>query len=121
MRITIEQRLELLDYLLENTRINEKFAETLAYRDEEAEKYFSLIEQLKDKNDKTNLLLDLPVSDLDLSVRAKNCLQRTGIMTLGDILFWSKMKLRCIRSLGNKCLHEIVEECREYGFELAEY
>ena len=50
---------------------------------------------------------ELPIEDLNLSMRAYNCLRRGGIKTIGDIMERSPDDLLAIRNLGMKSLLEI--------------
>ena len=57
-------------------------------------------------------LLDVDVSDLNLSVRSYNCLKRAGCSTVGDILALiaeDENGLRKIRNLGSRSEKEILE------------
>jgi DNA-directed RNA polymerase subunit alpha len=58
----------------------------------------------------------IPIEDLDLSVRAYNCLKREGIERLGDLLGWSQEDLLAIRNFGMKQVREIEDKLRKLGF-----
>lgn len=60
------------------------------------------------------------IADLDLSVRAYNCLRRARINTIGELAKKSVTDLMKVRNLGRKCLKEIIEKLRELGIELKE-
>ena len=53
---------------------------------------------------------ELPIDEIGLSIRAYNCLRRTGIITVGDLeKRMENMENMCtIRNLGRKCLNEII-------------
>jgi DNA-directed RNA polymerase subunit alpha len=66
-----------------------------------------------------NKIFETPIEDLDLSVRAYNCLKRAGITQVGEIL--QKLKkgqeeLLAIRNFGQKSLDELMERLEEKGF-----
>lgn len=63
--------------------------------------------------------LDTPVADLDLSVRASNCLDSAGIRTIGDLTRMNESDLLKIRSFGKTSLHEIKRKLSEMGLSLA--
>lgn len=50
------------------------------------------------------------IDSLDISNRAKNCLHRNGITTVGELLQKSYYDLTQIKSLGNKTINEIMQE-----------
>jgi hypothetical protein len=59
----------------------------------------------------------LSLDDLDLSVRSYNCLKRAGLTTLGDVVNIGLEGLSDVRHLNAKCLREIIEKLRYFGFE----
>lgn len=54
-----------------------------------------------------NILLDTPVTDFELSVRARNCLRKMNIRTLGDLLKTSEENLLSYKNFGETSLDEI--------------
>ena len=56
------------------------------------------------------------IEDLSLSVRAYNCLKRSGLMTLGQILEKSEEELLGLRNFGEKSYYELIDRLREMGF-----
>ncbi len=52
---------------------------------------------------------NLPIEDLDLSVRAYNCLKRAGITRIGQVLDMVVDDLLAVRNFGRKSLEELVE------------
>jgi DNA-directed RNA polymerase subunit alpha len=57
-----------------------------------------------------------PIEDLDLSVRAYNCLKRSGLMTVGQVLEKSEDELLSLRNFGRKSYDELKEKLIEKGF-----
>lgn len=58
-------------------------------------------------------LLDEPIGRLDLSTRARNCLEVAGIATLGDLVFKSEEELLAVKNLGQTVLTEIQKKLAE--------
>jgi DNA-directed RNA polymerase subunit alpha len=61
----------------------------------------------------------MPIEDLELTVRAYNCLKRAGITQVGEIL--EKLKkgqdeILAIRNFGQKSLDELIERLEEKGY-----
>lgn len=52
-------------------------------------------------------MLDMPISDFELSVRSRNCLRQMNIRTLGDLLKTSESELLSYKNFGETSLHEI--------------
>jgi DNA-directed RNA polymerase subunit alpha len=62
---------------------------------------------------------DVPIEDLDLAMRAYNCLKRAGITTVGEIierLERGPAEILAIRNFGQKSLVELIERLREKGY-----
>ncbi len=59
-----------------------------------------------------------PVEQLDLSVRALNCLKREGINTLGELLEYSMEDLMDIRNFGEKSVEEVRDKLTDMGLSL---
>ena len=81
------------------------------YYDEEAQK----------KRDRLSQVLGVPVSDFELSVRSRNCLQKMGIATLGDLTRCSEQELLASKNFGETSLVEIRDMLRSKGLELGQF
>ena len=57
----------------------------------------------------------LSIDDLDLSVRAYNCLKRAGILTIRDLVEKSENEMMKIRNLGKKSLKEVIDKIKDMG------
>jgi DNA-directed RNA polymerase subunit alpha len=57
-----------------------------------------------------------PIEDLTLSVRAYNCLKRSGLMTVGQVLEKSEDELLTLRNFGRKSYDELKTRLRETDF-----
>jgi DNA-directed RNA polymerase subunit alpha len=64
--------------------------------------------------------LQLPVEDLDLSVRSYNCLKREGIGTVGELVQKTEQDLLEIRNFGGKSIDEVKEKLAELGLGLSD-
>ncbi len=62
--------------------------------------------------------LDASISELDLNVRAYNCLQRAKIETLADLVSHTEEELLGIRNLGAKTVELIKEKIASRGLSL---
>ncbi|MBC7333640.1 MAG: DNA-directed RNA polymerase subunit alpha [Actinobacteria bacterium] len=56
-----------------------------------------------------------PIEELELSVRAYNCLKREGIDTVDKLLRYSEEELLDIRNFGQKSINEVKEKLKELG------
>ena len=62
--------------------------------------------------------LDLPIEDLDLSERPRNCLKRAQINTIGELLGKTEDDLLAITNFGQKSLDEVKVKLDERGLSL---
>jgi len=63
-------------------------------------------------------LLDTSIADLELSVRANNCLEMAKIETLGDLVSMTESQLLSLRSFGKTSLREVKRKLADLGLEL---
>ena len=63
-------------------------------------------------------LLKTKLVDMDLSVRAFNCLKRAGINTVEDLINKSEDDMMKVRNLGRKSLEEVLAKLDSLGFSL---
>jgi DNA-directed RNA polymerase subunit alpha len=64
-------------------------------------------------------VFDVPIEDLELSVRAYNCLKRAGIIRVGEViqrLEKGTEGLLSIRNFGQKSLDELMDQLQAKGF-----
>jgi len=62
--------------------------------------------------------LDLPIEDLDLSERPRNCLKRAQVNTVGELVEKTIDDLMAITNFGQKSLDEVVQKLDERGLSL---
>ncbi|MCL5972592.1 MAG: DNA-directed RNA polymerase subunit alpha [Firmicutes bacterium] len=73
------------------------------------------VERDEDKRDR---LLEMPIEELDLSVRSFNCLKRAGINTVGELTSKTDEDMMKVRNLGKKSLEEVKEKLVTLGLGL---
>ena len=62
--------------------------------------------------------LELPIEDLDLSERPRNCLKRAQVNSIGELLEKSEDDLLAITNFGQKSLDEVIQKLDERGLSL---
>lgn len=82
-------------------------------------------EMMDDNDTYMSQLLKTKLSDLDLSVRALNCLKAANIHTLADLVSYNKNDLLKFRNFGKKSLSEIEELLKNknlhFGMDISKY
>jgi len=73
-------------------------------------------QELRGEKTGQNRLMDTPIEELDLSVRAFNCLKANEIQTVGQLLQKREEELLALRNFGRKSLDEIKEKLVEKNF-----
>ncbi len=76
-------------------------------------------EQDKDRL-KRNAILDVPVTDFELSVRARTCLKKMNIRSLGDLLRTTEAELLAYKNFGESSLVEIKQMLASKGMRLGQ-
>ncbi len=62
----------------------------------------------------------ISIEELELSVRAYNCLKRANIHSLGELLKLSYDDLMNIKNFGKKSADEVIERLRQFGLGLSD-
>ncbi len=78
-------------------------------------------EDAQRKQDRLAQVLGVPVTDFELSVRSRNCLQRMGITSLGDLTRVSVQQLLGSKNFGETSLVEIQEMMSAKGLEIGQF
>lgn len=93
----------------------------LFLKDTEAsgEQYYD--EDAQKKRDRISQVLSIPVTDFELSVRSRNCLQKMGVMTLGDLCRCTEPELLASKNFGETSLVEIKEMLTSRGLRLGQF
>ena len=75
-----------------------------------------MVEKEESKKEK---VLEMPIEELELSVRSYNCLKRAGIATVEDLAKKSQEDMMKVRNLGKKSLDEVTNKLIDLGLGFA--
>jgi DNA-directed RNA polymerase subunit alpha len=64
---------------------------------------------------------NMPIEELELSVRSYNCLKRAGIATVAELTQKTEDEMMKVRNLGKKSLKEVKEKLTENGLSFRDY
>jgi len=70
------------------------------------------------EDDKKEKVLEMTIEELDLSVRAYNCLKRAGINTVYELVQRNQEDMMKVRNLGRKSLEEVEQKLAALGLGL---
>lgn len=76
-----------------------------------------------DDYDETRIKRDIdnvPIIEMELSVRSYNCLKHNGVHYVKDLEGMKISKILKMRNLGRKSLEEIIDKCLEWGINLVD-
>ncbi|MCL2641715.1 MAG: hypothetical protein FWD53_12775 [Phycisphaerales bacterium] len=92
----------------------------LYQRDVDSSLSMSFDEDNEKRTEKRSALLETPVTDFELSVRARNCLKKMNIRTLGDLLKITESELLGYKNFGETSLEEIKAMLTNKGLRLGQ-
>src|SRR3712207_9229407 len=92
----------------------------LFLRDAEASQTMYYNPEQEIANSRFNQVLEIPVTDFELSVRSRNCLKKMNIRTLGDLTRVSEQQLLSSKNFGETSLAEIKEILGSKGLRLGD-
>jgi DNA-directed RNA polymerase subunit alpha len=92
----------------------------LFLQDVEAGKTMYYDEEQARRLARRNAVLDVPVTDFELSVRARNCLKKMNIRTLGDLIRTTESELLSYKNFGETSLKEIKDMLSAKGLRLGQ-
>ena len=73
-----------------------------------------MVEKEESKKEK---VLEMPIEELELSVRSYNCLKRAGISTVEDLSNKTEADMLKVRNLGKKSFDEVVNKLHSLGLD----
>jgi DNA-directed RNA polymerase subunit alpha len=93
----------------------------LFFKDASASRDMYVDEEAQKGRDRMAQVLNVPVSDFELSVRSRNCLQKMGVRTLGDLTRTTEQELLASKNFGETSLVEIREMLQQRGLQLGQF
>ncbi|MCC5789878.1 MAG: DNA-directed RNA polymerase subunit alpha [Opitutales bacterium] len=73
---------------------------------------------VSEEQNRLRQLLNMSVNEIELSVRAANCLNNANITTVGELAMKSEQEMLKFRNFGKKSLNEIKDKLEELGLSL---
>jgi DNA-directed RNA polymerase subunit alpha len=92
----------------------------LYMRDVESARSMYYDEDLDRRGDRRSAVLEIPISDFELSVRSRNCLKKMNIRSLGDLLRTTEQELLAYKNFGETSLNEIKALLAQKGLRLGQ-
>ena len=76
------------------------------------------VSMVQPEDDKREKVLEMTIEELELSVRAYNCLKRAGINSVAELVQRNQEDMMKVRNLGRKSLEEVEQKLHELGLSL---
>ncbi len=76
------------------------------------------VSMVQPEDDKKEKVLEMTIEELDLSVRAYNCLKRAGINSVSELVQRNQEDMMKVRNLGRKSLEEVEQKLEALGLGL---
>ena len=76
------------------------------------------VSMVQPEDDKKEKVLEMTIEELELSVRAYNCLKRAGINSVAELVQRNQEDMMKVRNLGRKSLEEVEQKLQELGLAL---
>jgi DNA-directed RNA polymerase subunit alpha len=74
--------------------------------------------EVSEEQNRLRNLLNMSVNEIELSVRAANCLNNANITTVGELAMKSEQEMLKYRNFGKKSLNEIKDKLEQLGLSL---
>jgi DNA-directed RNA polymerase subunit alpha len=118
LEIWTDGRIEPEEALVQASSILKKHFEPFYAYDENAVQFDETPQAQSQENQKMKKLLNMSVNEIELSVRAANCLNNANITTVGQLAQKSEAEMLKYRNFGKKSLNEIKEKLTQLGLSL---
>jgi DNA-directed RNA polymerase subunit alpha len=106
------------DALTQSSVVLQKHLDVFALYDKNAIEFEEAADKQDDEKMKLKKLLNMSVNEIELSVRAANCLNNANITTVGQLALKSEQEMLKYRNFGKKSLNEIKDKLTMLGLSL---
>lgn len=118
LEIWTDGRLTPDDALLQASAILRHHLDVFVGNDDSQVEFDETPEEVSQENAKLRKKLNMSVNEIELSVRAANCLNNANITTVGQLAMKTETEMLKYRNFGKKSLNEIKDKLQELGLSL---
>jgi DNA-directed RNA polymerase subunit alpha len=118
LEIWTDGRITPEESLLQSSAILRHHLDVFVGNDDAQVEFDQTPEAVSQENAKLKKLLNMSVNEIELSVRAANCLNNANITTVGQLALKSEAEMLKYRNFGKKSLNEIKDKLEELGLGL---
>src|SRR5882762_7638243 len=118
LEIWTDGRISPEDSLTQASAILQHHLDVFVGYDKNAVEFEEVADKQDDEKAKMKKLLNMSVNEIELSVRAANCLNNANITTVGQLAMKSESEMLKYRNFGKKSLNEIKDKLTGLGLSL---
>lgn len=118
LEVWTDGRLSPDDALLQSSGILQRHLDVFVKHDPHAVEFEEMKPEVSPEQNKLKKLLNMSVNEIELSVRAANCLNNANITTVGQLAQKTEAEMLKYRNFGKKSLNEIKEKLNQLGLSL---
>jgi DNA-directed RNA polymerase subunit alpha len=118
LEINTDGRITPDDALTQASAILQHHLDVFVGYDKNAVDFEEVVDQKDDEKSRMRKLLNMSVNEIELSVRAANCLNNANITTVGQLAIKSEAEMLKYRNFGKKSLNEIKDKLTGLGLSL---
>jgi DNA-directed RNA polymerase subunit alpha len=118
LEVWTDGRLTPDEALLQSSAIMRHHLDIFVNFDKEPVEFEESAPEVSQENSKLKKLLNMSVNEIELSVRAANCLNNANITSVGQLAMKSEAEMLKYRNFGKKSLNEIKDKLSQLGLSL---
>jgi DNA-directed RNA polymerase subunit alpha len=118
LEVWTDGRISPDDALTQASAILQHHLDVFVGYDKNAVEFEEVADKQDDEKGKMKKLLNMSVNEIELSVRAANCLNNANITTVGQLALKTEAEMLKYRNFGKKSLNEIKEKLSALGLSL---
>jgi DNA-directed RNA polymerase subunit alpha len=120
LEIWTDGRITPDDALLQASAILRHHLDVFVGFEENVVEFDETPQEVSQENNRMKKLLNMSVNEIELSVRAANCLNNANITSVGQLAMKSEAEMLKYRNFGKKSLNEIKEKLQQLGLGLGQ-
>lgn len=118
LEVWTDGRISPDDALTQASAILQHHLDVFVGYDKNAVEFEEVVDRHDEEKSKLKKLLNMSVNEIELSVRAANCLNNANITTVGQLAMKSEQEMLKYRNFGKKSLNEIKDKLAALGLTL---
>jgi DNA-directed RNA polymerase subunit alpha len=118
LEVWTDARITPDDALTQASAILQHHLDVFVGYDKNAVEFEEVVDKQDEEKSKLKKLLNMSVNEIELSVRAANCLNNANITTVGQLAMKSEQEMLKYRNFGKKSLNEIKDKLAALGLTL---